>query len=62
MHENEAYFSVRSFPRHRALEIFNAATANGQVGDGVYNWPSGVNFLLRSYVTEDDIDRGIAEL
>lgn len=45
-----------------ALDSFNAAKANDRDSDGVYNWPSGVNFLLRAYTTDGNIDQATKEL
>lgn len=60
--ESEAYISLRSFLRPTALYLFNAAKENSRDGDGAYNWPSCVNFLLRAYATDVNIESGIEKL
>lgn len=60
--ENEAYISLRSFLRPPALDLFNAAKASVRDANGIYNWPSSVNFLLRAYATDGNIEQGVQEL
>ena len=63
MDEEEAYTALPTLIEGNAKAHFNSAIAIGDVSeDGVYNWPTAVQCLLRSFATDDEIHEAVSSL